>query len=64
MPRIVIITMGQPLVRDMTSTLLTMLATIIIITFIATRTPAPTVTVIFGPEAIISVPVRQRFTMK
>ena len=64
MPRIVTITMVQPLVGDMTSTLLTMLVTTIIITLVATRTPVPTVTIIFGLETIISVQVTQRFTMK
>ena len=58
MPRIVTTIMVQPLVEDMTSTWQIMLGTIIIITLVATRTPVPTVTVIFGPEVIPSAQVR------
>ena len=58
MPRIVTIIMVQPLVGDMTSTLLTMLVTIITIIFIVTRTPVPTVTVIFGPAVVLSAQMR------
>ena len=58
------IIMVQHLVEVMTSIWRIMLVTIIILTLIATRTQVPIVIIISGPEALVSAPTTQRFTMK